>query len=289
VERGCPGPRRGPWEERSPIRFPRASARESRSGVYWRLRSSPVYEAYWHSIGGTALRERASEVDFYRTYLRGFRPGSVIVDVGANVGDKTDIFLRLGARVIAIDPDESAQRILRYRFLWWRLRPKPVTVVACALSDTDATRTLLIERPGSALNTLTRKWADLLRDDQRFSRTFSFESTREVSTLTLDTIIKRHGRPFFIKIDVEGHEPEVLRGLTQPVPYVSFEVNLPEFRDEGTVCVERLHGLAPEGVFNYTVDCRQFALPHWVPAPQLIDALRTCRERGIEVFFAARC
>ena len=38
---------------------------------------------------------------------------------------------------------------------------------------------------------------------------------REVPALTLDDAVERHGRPDFIKIDVEGHEVKVIEGGKQ--------------------------------------------------------------------------
>jgi hypothetical protein len=45
----------------------------------------------------------------------------------------------------------------------------------------------------------------------------------EVPVVTLDALIAQHGEPAFVKIDVEGYEPQVLRGLTRPVQALSFE------------------------------------------------------------------
>ena len=44
-----------------------------------------------------------------------------------------------------------------------------------------------------------------------------------VPVTTLDALIDRYGLPAFCKIDVEGFEEAVVRGLSRPIPSVSFE------------------------------------------------------------------
>jgi hypothetical protein len=95
-----------------------------------------------------------------------------------------------------------------------------------------------------------------------------------------------HGVPTFIKIDVEGYELNVIRGLQRPVPCLSFEVNLPEFRSEGLQCIEILGNLASTGKFNYAVDCEQgLALERWLTASEFLHVLGQCTENAIEVFW----
>jgi len=90
----------------------------------------------------------------------------------------------------------------------------------------------------------------------------------------------------FIKIDVEGYELNVIRGLQRPVPYLSFELNLPEFRLDGLQCVEKLGVLAPRGEFNYSADCEHgLALDHWLSAGEFLHVLGQCPENAIEVFW----
>jgi hypothetical protein len=76
--------------------------------------------------------------------------------------------------------------------------------------------------------------------------------------------------------------------MKHPVPYVSFEVNLPEFRSEGLQCIELLSGVAAEGTFNYTVGCQQgLALEQWLGAREFVHTFNACDAKSVEVFWNA--
>lgn len=259
----------------------------ARFGLYHRLKGSWIYDFYWNLADAQIIKDRQLEIDFYRELLAGFRKGDVIFDIGANQGYKTDIFLRLGARVVAVEPDQTSQETLRQKFLKFRFVKKPLTIVGKAVSDRSRTETMWIDTPGGAKNTLSQKWAESLQSqDERFGERLSFENRREVETVSINQLVVAQGSPYFIKIDVEGHELSVLKGLATPVPYLSFEVNLPEFREEGLECIALLGNLAPDGRFNYTPDCRQsMAMRHWVESDEIASVLRSCRDESIEIFW----
>ncbi len=256
-------------------------------GLYHRVQASVLYDWYWNVADRRQIQKRVGEMDFYRTLLEGFRPGDVIFDVGANHGQKTDIFLRLGARVVSVEPDDSNQAILRQKFLWLRLNKRPMVVVGKAAGEECVTKTMYIDAPGSAKNSLSQKWVDTLRtDDKRFGKALEFASKKTVETTTLEHLIAAHGLPYFIKIDVEGYEPNAISGLKSPVPYLSFEANLPEFKPETIECVDLLAKLDPAGLFNFAVETpARLALPRWVDRKEFLRLFETCRESSIEVLF----
>ncbi len=261
-----------------------------KTGIYHRLKASFVYELYLSLTDGKLAKDRKQEADFYRALLAGFKTGDLIFDIGANIGDKTDTFLRIGARVVAVDPDEVNQAILRQKFLQYRLRPKPVMIVGKAVSAKVDVETMLVCAPGSVFNTLSPKGATTFSGIQNHTgqsaETIEYKESTIVETTTLDQLIETYGVPFFTKIDVVGLELEVIQGLHRPVPYFSFEISLPDSRRELLQCVDLLGKLSSPGEFNYTWDRRNgLALDTWVDVQEFLRVLEGCIDGPLEVFW----
>lgn len=173
-----------------------------------------------------------------RRFYRGFVPaGGLAFDVGAHAGNRVAAFRRLGARVVAIEPQPDFVRLLERGFG----HDPQVTVLAQALGRAPGEARLLVSARTPTVSTLS---ADFVR---RAGASASFRGVRwvpgpVVALTTLDALIDRFGRPDFVKIDVEGYEFEVLEGLSQPLPALSFEF-LPAVRDVALGCVDRLETL----------------------------------------------
>ena len=85
--------------------------------------------------------------------------------------------------------------------------------------------------------------------------TQGFEQVRwdtqvEVPVTTLDALIEVYGVPAFCKIDVEGMETDILRGLSTPIPLIAVEY-LPAAMDMAREGVELIEGLGGYE-FNYS-------------------------------------
>jgi FkbM family methyltransferase len=258
-------------------------------GLYvWFKEESFAYDVYRLFKDGRPVAWRSRELRFYRSLLGNGPEQPLVFDVGANRGQRTDVFLRLGARVVAIEPDEANQRLLARKYRGPQ-RKRCVTIVGKAVSEAIGRETLRVASPGSGLNTLSDKWVRTLGDNPgKLGARVAFPQRRTVETTTLASLMEVHGVPRYIKIDVEGHEVAVLRGLPRPVPFVSFEANLPEFMPETAECVGILSRLSPNGRFNLSENCYQgLALEDWQPGPEVIRTLGGLGERTVEVFW--RC
>jgi hypothetical protein len=129
--------------------------------------------------------------------------------------------------------------------------------------------------PGSAFNTLSDKWAGLLEEqgEQRWSEKIRFPTRQKVPTITLDKLIEENGLPCFIKIDTEGFEENVLKGLSQPVPFISFETLLPEYAVELASCLARIEAISAHPVFNIAMH-EKLLLPRFILRTELEEWLR---------------
>jgi FkbM family methyltransferase len=174
-----------------------------------------------------------------RMYARFVKPGDLCFDVGAHVGNRVRCFLDLGARVVAVEPQPLCLEVLRRGYGG---RPD-VTILPVGLSDRPGTATLHVSTRTPTVSTLDAGWiAQVTAADARWAAV-AWDERVEVEVRTLDDLVRDHGEPDFVKIDVEGLELQVLQGLSTPVRACSFEY-LPPAKDRALACVDHLESLA---------------------------------------------
>ena len=210
---------------------------------------------------------------YYRDHARAHRmdalnaefipPGSLAFDIGAHVGDRTGSFLRLGARVVALEPQPQVFRALRLIYG----QSDAVVLVQSAAGGAVGRLPLHVN---SANPTVSTASPGLIAAAQTAETWQGQVWDREITVpvTTLDALIATHGRPDFAKIDVEGHELEVLKGLSQPLPALSFEFTTLQ-RDLAKGCLARLDALGPYRYRFSLGEDHRFAQPDWVDAKAL--------------------
>ncbi len=169
-----------------------------------------------------------------RLYAPFVKPGDLCFDIGAHVGDRSACFLRLGARVVAVEPQPRFAAYLR-----WGFRAAPaVTVVEAAVAGRPGRIEMFTSRRHPTVSTGSKDFLDAVADVPSF-KPVRWDGRHVVEATTLDALIGRFGEPTFVKIDVEGMEDAVLLGLDRPVRALSFEF-VPAHRDAALRAVDRL-------------------------------------------------
>jgi FkbM family methyltransferase len=165
-------------------------------GLYQRV----FNRSYW--------KHRQAQKELFRDFVR---PQALVFDIGANRGEMSDAFLALGARVVAVEPNPALAEELTRHF------GSAIVVEQAAVGAKPGRAELHVGRDHGH-STLSEEWLERAPTADRWEgRTVTTEVT------TLDRLIEKHGKPDFVKIDVEAYEADVLSGLSIPLPAVCFE------------------------------------------------------------------
>ncbi len=149
---------------------------------------------------------------FYRRFLN---PGDVAFDVGAHVGDRAASFCRLGARVVAVEPQPHLARLLR------RILPD-IQVVPALVGASAGQAQLALNSANPTVATASPDFIAAAAGAPGWEGQ-TWDASLTLPLTTLDALAAVHGIPAFIKIDVEGYEAMALAGLTTPPRALSFE------------------------------------------------------------------
>lgn len=209
----------------------------------------PLAQHWYEKIG------RRRQMSFFANFVK---PGELCFDVGANIGTLAGIFLDLGARVVAIEPQPECAAALRLQY-----GDRLVAVVQVALSSRDGQAEMFV-CDESVSSTLSARFVSTLENSQisEWFRARRFGQPITVHTTTLDGLIEKYGLPSFCKIDVEGFEHEVISGLSHPIERMSLEYT-GEDLEPVVRALDRIDGLG-NYYYNYTTLGRpHFELDRW--------------------------
>ena len=192
-------------------------------------------------------------IKFYKELLS---PGSLCFDVGANHGEKTAAILAFSRKVIAIEPQNNLVTFLANAFKK-EIEKGRLVIVPTALGEAVGIATLYPSAdPTQSMSTLSETFLEV---SESYSQYWDRAAATQVPVTTLDHLIIKFGMPDYIKIDSEGFDINILKGLTSAPYLISFEYNTaPRLLELAIECINQFDHLPGDYAFN--VQC-----PHITP------------------------
>jgi FkbM family methyltransferase len=224
------------------------------------IRHTPFYKFYasFNQRRNEKAQKKLEEeyfparVEFYKSFIN---ENDLVFDVGANVGNRVEAFIACNAKVVAVEPQPSCVDILKQKF------QNRINIENIGLSETPGELEMHISTD-STISSFSKDYIENTKDRFKYSQ---YTGSIKVPVSTLDLLIDKYGTPRFCKIDVEGFELNVLKGLHKQVPYLSLEYCVPELKQNLVECLTYVHQLSPSAQFNYGVgESMTWALPEWM-------------------------
>lgn len=218
------------------------------------------------NVEKTIIKKR---LNFYRQFLNS---GDIYFDVGANYGNRIEPLINEGLKIIAVEPQLHCIEYLKEKY------DKQIIIIPCGLGSKKGSQTMYLS-DAHTLSSFSQDWINAVKKSGRFGQC-NWNKKQKVKITTLDDLILNYGLPRFIKIDVEGYEYEVLKGLSKPVNIISFEYAIPENKHSLLQCIDRIIKIGEDYtvLFNYSVgESMELSLKNWIPKNEILKEIESNR------------
>ena len=194
--------------------------------------------------------------------LKLINKGDLYFDIGAHLGEKSKPFIEKKIRTIMVEPLPVCVKTLK------RLYSKNsiVKIIPKGLGSKNTKKILSINKQMPTVSTFAKHWKS-----GRFSNLTWSEKT-QIQITTLDALIKKFGDPQYIKIDVEGYELNVLKGLSKKSGIISFEITS-EFFSDAIKCLKHLKKLSYNS-FTFSIGEQKKFFSDWSDYKTIINLIK---------------
>lgn len=214
--------------------------------------------------------EKEARIRRRSLYSEFLKSGDVYFDIGANYGNRITPLIGEGIRIIALEPQPLCISFLKKVF------KSNITIVPMGVGSEEGQKLELHIANTNTISSFSDDFIKKVKNSGRFGKN-NWNKTIQVEMVTLDTLIQKYGNPNFIKIDVEGFELEVLKGLTTPVNFISFEYTVPEQNKEMKQCLDQLNKIYESKIqCNYSIgESMVLEMEKWISINEMITLINS--------------
>ena len=154
----------------------------------------------------------------------------LIFDIGANHGEFSQKCFNdfKDIKIVAVEANSSLVEKLKIRFF-----NKNITVLDNLMSTNSGEEIdFYLNDSADTISTASKFWIT----NSRFSNNYKWSNSVKKISLNIDDLVSRYGKPNLIKVDVEGYELEVIKGMTQKYSEICFEWSEEQYQEANDIC-----------------------------------------------------
>jgi FkbM family methyltransferase len=194
----------------------------------------------------------------------------LIFDLGMNNGDDTEYYLKKGFEVVAVEANPQLCEMCTQRF-GSAVSAGRLHILNRAVAAEAGTVQFFVNESVSGWSTIDDRWRQTRQDAQTNIRVIT------IPAVTMGELVRQHGMPYYVKVDIQGAELVCLRELVEVEDrpaYVSVSAGSDVLRDGALEHVrQQLELLAQLGYCKFKI------------VPQQETHLQTCPHPALEGTF----